>query len=172
MDASVIIVAISSMTAIIVAALTYYSTKQREREAEWRKEKLAHYRDYFAALAETIGPQVSDDARARYCVAFNTVGLFASQDVIKCLHAYQEITRLPYAEVQVGEHDKRLTNLVLAVRRDLRLRPSDDIETFSFHMIAPYRNGNPAEQNVGRECGSETRGQMTEATQRERMYHS
>lgn len=139
MGTSVIIVAISSMTAIIVAALTYYTTKQREREAEWRKEKLAHYRDYFAALAETIGPQVSEDARARYCIAFNTVGLFASQDVIKCLHAYQEITRLPYSEVPVGEHDKRLTNLVLAVRRDLRLRPGDDVGTFAFHMIAPYQ---------------------------------
>src|SRR5256885_17073604 len=64
MGTSVIIVAISSMTAIIVAALTYYTTKQREREAEWRKEKVAHYKDFFAALAETIGPHVSDDARA------------------------------------------------------------------------------------------------------------
>lgn len=166
MDASVIIVAISSMTAIIVAAVTYYTTKQREREAEWRKEKLAHYKDYFAALAETIGPQVSDDARARYCVAFNTVGLFASQDVIKCLHAYQEITRLPYAEVQAAEHDKRLTNLVLAVRRDLRLRPSDDIGTFSFHMIAPNRNETVTEQIVGPERGS--RVQVKESTQQEK----
>jgi len=166
MGASVIIVAISSMTAIIVAALTYYTTKQREREAEWRKEKLAHYKDYFAALAETIGPHVSDDARARYCIAFNTVGLFASQDVIKCLHAYQEITRLPYAEVQVGEHDKRLTNLVLAVRGDLRLRPVDDIGTFSFHMIAPYRNGTAPEQIVEPERG--TRVQVKESMQQEK----
>jgi len=151
MGTSVIIVAISSMTAIIVAALSYYTTKQREREAEWRKEKLAHYKDYFAALAETIGPHVADDARARYCIAFNTVGLFASQDVIKSLHAYQEVTRLPYTEVPIAEHDKRLTTLVLAVRRDLKLRPDDDVGTFSFHMIAPYRNGTAAEQIVGRE---------------------
>ena len=81
----------------------------------------------------------------------NTVGLFASQDVIKQLHAYQEITRLPYAEVSRDEHDRRLTDLVLAVRRDLRLRPDDDSSTFSFHMIAPYRNGNAAEQIVGRD---------------------
>ena len=116
MGTNVIIVAISSLTAIIIAALTYYTTKQREREAEWRKEKLAHYKDYFAALAETIGTDVSHEARARYCVAFNTVGLLASQDVIKRL---QEITRLPYAEVSRDEHDRRLTDLVLAVRRDL-----------------------------------------------------
>jgi len=96
MGMNVVIVAISSVTAIVVAALTYYTTKQREREAEWRREKLAHYTDYFAPLAETIGNNVSDEARTRYCIAFNTVGLFASQEVIKCLHAYQEVTRLPY----------------------------------------------------------------------------
>ena len=139
------------MTAIVVAAFTYYTTKQREREAEWRREKLAHYTDYFAALAGTIGTNVSEDARARYCVAFNTVGLFASQEVIKCLHAFQEVTRLPYDEVDPAEHDRRLTNLVLAVRRDLKLRPDDDPATFSFHMIAPYSNGNVAERVVGRE---------------------
>lgn len=115
------------------------------------KRETCHYKDYFAALGETIGTDVSHEARARYCVAFNTVGLFASQDVIKQLHAYQEITRLPYAEVSRDEHDRRLTDLVLAVRRDLKLRPDDDSSTFSFHMIAPYRNGNAAEQIVGRE---------------------
>ncbi len=141
MDTSLIIVAISSLTAIAVAAITYYTTKRREREAEWRKEKLAHYKDYFAALAETVGKDVSDDARARYAIAFNTVGLFASQDVIRCLHAYQEITRLPAEQISLDEHDKRLTDLVLAVRRDLQLRPIDDGGAFSFHMIAPHRNG-------------------------------
>jgi hypothetical protein len=146
---NIMIVAISSVTAIAVAAFTYYTTKQREREAEWRREKLAHYKDYFAALAETIGENVSDDARARYCVAFNTVGLFASQNVISCLHSYQEITRLPYHQIDVAEHDRRLTNLVLAVRGDLKLQPEDDPGTFSFHMIAPYRNVNAVNQVVG-----------------------
>jgi hypothetical protein len=151
METNVIIVAISSVTAIVVAALTYYTTKQREREAEWRREKLTHYKDYFAALAETIGKDVSHDARSRYCVAFNTVGLFASQEVIDCLHAYQEITRLPYSEVDAAEHDRRLTKLVLAVRRDLKLRPDDDPATFSFHMIEPYGTESAAEQIIGLE---------------------
>jgi hypothetical protein len=149
MGSNVIIVAISSVTAIVAAALTYYTTKQREREAEWRREKLAHYKDYFATLAETIGESVSDEARARYCVAFNTVGLFASQDVIRCLHAYQEITRMPYDEIDTAEHDRRLTDLVLAVRRDLKLRPEDDPATFAFHMIAPYRNLTAMNQIIG-----------------------
>ena|SRR5712692_6630100 len=136
MNATIIISVISALTAIIVAAITYYTTKYREREAEWRKEKFSQYKQYFAALAETVGANVSEDARQRYAIAFNTVGLFASQDVLECLHFYQELTRLPFEEVPMEEHDKRLTQLVLAVRRDLGLKPTDDAETFSFHLIA------------------------------------
>jgi len=54
-------------------------------------------------------------------------------------------------KVDHAEHDRRLTHLVLAVRRDLKLRPNDDAATFSFHMIAPHRNGTAIEQIVGRE---------------------
>jgi hypothetical protein len=95
METSIIIAAISATTAIVVAAITYYTTKERERDAEWRKEKLTHYKEYFAALAGTVGSHATDEARKRYAIAFNTVGLFASQEVIECLHAYQEVTRLP-----------------------------------------------------------------------------
>jgi hypothetical protein len=127
---------ISSLTAIAVAAFTYLTTKQREREAEWRKEKLTHYKEYFAALAGIVGSHATDETRKRYAIAFNTVGLFASQDVIECLHKYQELTRLPAEEVPFEEHDKRLTQLVLAIRQDLNLKPSDNPETFSFRLIS------------------------------------
>ena len=136
METGIIIVAISSLTAIVVAAITYYTTKEREREAEWRKEKLTHYKEYFTALAGNVGSHATDETRKRYAIAFNTVGLFASQEVIECLHLYQEITRLPAGQVPLEEHDKRLTRLVLAIRRDLKLKPSDNLETFSFHMIS------------------------------------
>jgi hypothetical protein len=126
----------SSLTAIAVAAFTYWTTKQREREAEWRKEKLTHYKEYFAALAGSVGSHATDETRKRYAIAFNTVGLFASQEVIECLHRYQALTRLPAEEVPLEEHDKRLTQLVLAIRRDLNLKPSDNPDTFSFHLIS------------------------------------
>jgi hypothetical protein len=154
MGTSLTIVAISSLTAIVVAAITYYTTKQREREAEWRKEKLAQYKEYFEALAGTVGGQATDEARRRYCIAFNTVGLFASQDVIHCLHAYQDITRLPAEQISLEEHDKQLTRLVLAIRRDLRLRPGDNVETFSFQLIAPHLDAAATKHAAGLESGN------------------
>lgn len=50
------------------------------------------------------------------------------------------ITRLPSEQVSLAEHDNQLTRPVLAIRRDLRVRPGDNAETFSFHLIAPHLN--------------------------------
>jgi hypothetical protein len=150
MNATIILAAISALTAIMVAAITYYTTKHREREAEWRNVKLTQYKQYFAALAETVGSNVPDDARKRYAIAFNTVGLFASQNVIECLHSYQDLTRLPFEDVALDEHDKRLTRLVIAIRRDLALKPTDDTDTFSFHLIAASVATQPHNKSLDR----------------------
>lgn len=114
----------------------HWLTKNRERESEWRKEKLAHYKEFFAALAGIIGTQATAESRKRYAIAFNTVGLFASQEVIQRLHSYQEISRLPFDQQPTGEHDSCLTQLVLSIRRDLRLKPKDEEKSFLFHMIS------------------------------------
>lgn len=118
-------------------------TKSRERQAEWRKEKLTHYKEYFAALAGIVGSHAADETRKRYAIAFNTVGLFASQEVIERLHAFQEITRLEAGEVQLAEHNRRLTHLVFAMRRDLRLKPNDKEKTFAFFMISAQGSNQP-----------------------------
>ena len=118
-------------------------TKTRERQAEWRKEKLTHYKEYFTALAGVVGSHATDETRKRYAIAFNTVGLFASQEVIERLHAYQEITRLGAGEIPLAEHNRRLTRLVFAMRRDLRLMPHDKEETFSFLLISAQVSDQP-----------------------------
>jgi len=115
-------------------------TKSRDRQAEWRKEKLVQYKEYFAALAGVVGSHYNEESSKRYAIAYNTVGLFASQEVIECLHAYQEYTQLDASKVGLDEHDKRLTRLVLAIRRDLHLRPADRVDTFSFHLISARAN--------------------------------
>ena len=132
---------VTTVVAIVGWFIAHVLTKSRERQAEWRKEKLAHYKDYFAALAAVTGNNVSEEARKRYAIAFNTVGLFASQEVIESLHAFQEKTRLGAGTVTLEEHERRLTCLALAMRRDLGLKPKDNEETFHFFMISA-RTGN------------------------------
>ena len=43
MTATVIAALIAALGGVAVAGATYWFTKQRERDAEWRKEKLEHY---------------------------------------------------------------------------------------------------------------------------------
>lgn len=49
---------IASLVGIVVAGLTavttYATTKRREQEAEIRKEKLEHYKDFMASLSGVI----------------------------------------------------------------------------------------------------------------------
>lgn len=138
MNINILVAAISAFSAIAVAAITYWASKNRERETEWRKEKLSHYKEYISALSGTVGHGSTPESKKRYALAFNTVGLFASQEVIKCLHNYQELTRL--TQVPQREHDELLTKLVLEIRRDLRLKPKDNESTFNFMVIFAQLN--------------------------------
>ncbi len=140
MDSNIVVAIISASAAIVIASITYYTTKQREREAEWRKEKLAHYKEYFSALACNVGKHSNSESRKNYAIAFNTVGLFSSQEVIECLHIYQDLTHLPAEQVPQGEHDKLLSQLVLAIRKDLKLKPRDNRTTFSYKLIESSAN--------------------------------
>ena len=94
MDNNIVVSIIAASTSIIVAAITYWTTKSREREAEWRKEKLIHYKEYISSLSGILSSNTNPESKKRYTFAFNSVALFASQQVIECLHQYQELTRL------------------------------------------------------------------------------
>ncbi len=78
-----VLVAIISAAAslLIVAAITFFLTltKRKEREAEWRKQKLEHYREFLDALSGTAGTDSTPDAQRRWARASNTIGLVASQ---------------------------------------------------------------------------------------------
>jgi hypothetical protein len=45
---------ISVFGGIFIASLTYYLTKQKEREAEWQKEKLNFYVEFVSSITDTL----------------------------------------------------------------------------------------------------------------------
>lgn len=49
---------ITASGAIVLAGAGYWFTKQRERDAELRKERLAHYKDFTRNKGVTISPFV------------------------------------------------------------------------------------------------------------------
>lgn len=51
MDTTILVASISTLTALAVAALTYSFNKRSEREGQWRRLKLDHYKEYVSALS-------------------------------------------------------------------------------------------------------------------------
>jgi len=54
MNVALLTATTSVIGALAVASLTYIFTRRREHEADWRKMKLDHYREYIAALSGVV----------------------------------------------------------------------------------------------------------------------
>jgi len=118
-----IVVAIISAAAVLFApALSFFLTKQKEREAEWRTQKFEHYKVFMAALNALVGPPASFDERVRFADAANNIFLVGSKDVLVALRDFLRSTADGRTEVDRRLHDERLTALIVAIRRDLRIK--------------------------------------------------
>jgi hypothetical protein len=53
MDSPSTSAAISGTVAIVAVGFTYFLTKRRERDADWRKVRLEYYQEFIAALARS-----------------------------------------------------------------------------------------------------------------------
>jgi cytochrome bd-type quinol oxidase subunit 1 len=73
MTAEIITASISAGSAMIVAVIGYYLTKKREREAEWRSEKLGYYKAFVSSLSSILDGESSPEGQiafAKSCNAF------------------------------------------------------------------------------------------------------
>jgi hypothetical protein len=123
---------------VVIAAVTYFFTKRRERETEWRKEKLRHYQEFTNSLSTIIEDKSNVEKKRSFCRASNNLMLFAPQDVLRALYDYQECSRVGYAGTQ-EEHDEMLRRLFLNIRRDIGVSPKDKEDTFSVRLWAAPR---------------------------------
>ncbi|WP_143277629.1 hypothetical protein [Bordetella genomosp. 10] len=92
MDASVVVAIISVSGTVMVSALTFFFTKQKEREAEWRKQKLDHYKEFMAALNDIVGPPPTTEEKVRFASAANNIFLVGSPSVLLALRGYLDET--------------------------------------------------------------------------------
>ena len=119
-----------ALGAVAAAVLAYLFTKKREREAEFRKEKLEHYKAFVLSLTGIIVGESSPEGQKAFAKAFNNLLLFAPQPTIDALHEFrEEITSRGTARSK-ERHDRLLSALFLEIRKDLGVRPRDAAETF------------------------------------------
>jgi hypothetical protein len=96
---------VSAAAAIVVPALSFYLTKQKERQAEWQRYKFEIYKELVASLSGIVGTDSTPEGNRRLAAACNTLHLVASQGVIVALHEFQDEIRVSNANRDSDRHD-------------------------------------------------------------------
>lgn len=136
MTTTVLATLLASFGGIAVAGATYWFTKQRERDAEWRKEKLEHYKAFVSALSGTISGESTSEGQRSFARACNNLNLVAPQAVIEALKEFREETRISNPNKSMERHDSLMAKLFYEIRRDLRISPRDEQQTFRVGLWA------------------------------------
>jgi hypothetical protein len=121
---------ISAAGALIVAVAGYVLTKRAEREAEWRKEKLAYYKEFVSSLSGTIADESTTEGQIRFSRACNDILLFAPHRVIAALDRFWDEISASNPSKSLENHDKLLSDLFFEIRRDIGVRPKDQRQSF------------------------------------------
>lgn len=130
MTANVLTSLIGFFGGLAIVVFTYWSTKRREREAEWRKEKLAYYKAFVESMSGVVEGDDDPEGHKAYAKTTNNLLLFAPQSVIEALNAFRSETAVSNVNRSQDNHDKLLATLLLAIRQDIGVHPADHPETF------------------------------------------
>lgn len=124
---------VTGCLAIIGVVLTSYLTRKREHQADWRKTKLEHYREYVTALSGVVqGRLISAEAHERYADAVNSLMLVASGQVLEALYALLAETSSPNRSDEV--HDCLLNDLLRAMREDIQPGDASELGLPAFRL--------------------------------------
>lgn len=158
------IAALNPLVLLVLGAyLTYWFTKIREREAEWRKHKLEHYKELLHAISETAQTGDQRDVQTRYARATNVIGLVASPEVISAMQRHRDsgLDRVPWTTEDQNEHDAALMELVLAMRQDLGVAGREGPDSFHYKLWSvrgtPTNSPHVAPTGLSVSCSTATR---------------
>jgi hypothetical protein len=135
MPATAYIAFIGIVGSVLLAGVTYWFTKQRERDAELRKEKLEHYKDFVASLSGIISGEATPEGRRVFARASNKLMLVAPQSVIEALRAFQQQIKVSNPNQNIDRHDELMSRLFYEMRRDLGIS-ADDQRSFKVGLWA------------------------------------
>jgi hypothetical protein len=136
METALQVAIVSAALSIIGASLTFYLTKRAERRDRHQQRKLEHYSQLLGAISDLASDGVDQiEANEHFNRAVNTIVLVAPQNVVAALMAFHDEIKISNPHRTLDGHDKRLNELVLAIRKSLELPYSDDPKTFKFHLV-------------------------------------
>jgi dsDNA-specific endonuclease/ATPase MutS2 len=121
---------------VVLAGATYWFTKKREREAELRKEKLEHYKDFVASLSGIVSNEGTPETQRAFARACNKLNLVAPQAVVKALQDFQQEIKVTNPNKNDAKHDQLMSKLFYEMRKDLQITPKDKDTSFVFGLWA------------------------------------
>ena len=133
--------------AVLVAALTYWFSKRKERDAELRKEKLEHYKALTLSLSGILDRESTLGGRRNFSIACDNLLLLAPQQVLEALRNYQDETSTRNLTGSPQRHDQLLSELFREIRRDLNVTPSDS-ESFHARLWAAGTEAEKARETL------------------------
>jgi len=136
MSTEMITTLITASGAFALAGASYWFTKQRERDAELRKEKLEHYKDFVSSLSGIISGEGTPDGQRTFSRACNKLNLVAPQAVIDALQLFQQQIKIGNDRRSNEQHDRLMSKLFYEIRRDLKITPRDRESTFRVGLWA------------------------------------
>jgi hypothetical protein len=136
MDNSVLIAIISASASLLVAALTFYLTKRHQTRADWKREKLEHYRKLLVSLSDlAVDGKNKEKANQDFSEFSNTICLVASQEVIHKLMLLHNEIKQSNEKRNWDLEVKLINDLMIEIRKDIGLTKKDDVQKFDFHLI-------------------------------------
>jgi len=144
MTAEITTTLIAASGAVVLAGASYWFTKKREREAELRKEKLEHYKDFVASLSGIISGESTPEGQRTFARACNKLNLIAPQVVIKALQDFQQEIKVTNTARSNNQHDILMSKMFYEMRKDLQITPEDKDISFVFGM---WSAGTPPEKS-------------------------
>ena len=134
MNPTITVAIIAGAVSIIVAALSFLLTKHAERRDALQQRKLEHYKELLLAISDLAVDGVDKaEANQRFARAANIIVLVAPPKVITALMAFHDEVKFSNPNRSIEAHDRKLKELLVAIRWSLRL-PFED-EPFDFHLI-------------------------------------
>ena len=139
MNTSVIVAVISAAASVIVAAISFYFTKKKDREADWRKYKFEQYKEFLLSMSGNVGADRTPEGQQSFSRACNALNLIGSRGVLVALHALLEGAGSPNRSLAV--HDALLSKLIWEIRQDVGIPGTPEASEFSARLWSPGANG-------------------------------
>ena len=138
MDTSVIVAVISTAAGVTVASLSYYFSKKKEREADWRKYKFEQYKEFMVSMSGNLANTSTPDGIRNFYKSCNALSLIGSRGVLLALPAYINSAGKP--NLSRDAHDALLSKLIWEIRQDVGIPGTPDVSEFSAQLWSSGRN--------------------------------